>query len=345
MHPTLPLLAATDFPPLRRTALQTLQVNLGYRCNQSCLHCHVNAGPTRTEEMQASTVALVLQVLARLQAQRPTTLDLTGGAPELNPHFSALVQDARALGVQVIDRCNLTILSEPGQAGLAAFLAAQRVDVVASLPCYSVANVDRQRGEGVFERSIAGLQALNALGYGQPGSGLVLNLVYNPQGAVLPPPQAALQADYQRELFNHFGIRFNHLFALTNMPIQRFGSTLVSKGTFASYLQLLRGAYQADNLATVMCRTMLSVDWQGDLYDCDFNQMLGLPARLAGAARPHLRDLLAHDAAGAAIRTADHCYGCTAGQGSSCGGALDSPVLAHASQPGQTRQPTETSLA
>ena len=345
MHPTLPLLAATDFPPLRRTALQTLQVNLGYRCNQSCLHCHVNAGPTRTEEMQASTVALVLQVLARLQAQRPTTLDLTGGAPELNPHFSALVQDARALGVQVIDRCNLTILSEPGQAGLAAFLAAQRVDVVASLPCYSVANVDRQRGEGVFERSIAGLQALNALGYGQPGSGLVLNLVYNPQGAVLPPPQAALQADYQRELFNHFGIRFNHLFALTNMPIQRFGSTLVSKGTFASYLQLLRGAYQAENLATVMCRTMLSVDWQGDLYDCDFNQMLGLPARLAGAARPHLRDLLAHDAAGAAIRTADHCYGCTAGQGSSCGGALDSPVLAHASQPGQTRQPTETSLA
>ena len=345
MHPTLPLLAATDFPPLRRTALQTLQVNLGYRCNQSCLHCHVNAGPTRTEEMQASTVALVLQVLAKLQAQRPATLDLTGGAPELNPHFSALVQDARALGVQVIDRCNLTILSEPGQAGLAAFLAAQRVDVVASLPCYSVANVDRQRGEGVFERSIAGLQALNALGYGQPGSGLVLNLVYNPQGAVLPPPQAALQADYQRELFNHFGIRFNHLFALTNMPIQRFGSTLVSKGTFASYLQLLRGAYQADNLATVMCRTMLSVDWQGDLYDCDFNQMLGLPARLAGAARPHLRDLLAHDAAGAAIRTADHCYGCTAGQGSSCGGALDSPVLAHASQPGQTRQPTETSLA
>ena len=331
MHATLPLLAATDFPPLRRASLSTLQVNLGYRCNQSCLHCHVNAGPNRTEMMDADTVALVLRVLAVLQARRPTTLDLTGGAPELNPQFRALVQDARALGVQVIDRCNLTILSEPGQDDLAGFLAAQRVDVVASLPCYSAANVDRQRGEGVFDRSIAGLQALNALGYGQPGSGLVLNLVYNPQGAVLPPPQDALQADYQRELFNHFGIRFNQLFALTNMPIQRFGSTLVSKGTFASYLQLLRGAYQADNLATVMCRTMLSVDWQGDLYDCDFNQMLGLPARLAGAQRPHLRDLLVHDAHGEAIRTADHCYGCTAGQGSSCGGALEAPALAEPS--------------
>ena len=331
MHATLPLLAATDFPPLRRASLSTLQVNLGYRCNQSCLHCHVNAGPNRTEMMDADTVALVLRVLAVLQARRPTTLDLTGGAPELNPQFRALVQDARALGVQVIDRCNLTILSEPGQDGLAGFLAAQRVDVVASLPCYSAANVDRQRGEGVFDRSIAGLQALNALGYGQPGSGLVLNLVYNPQGAVLPPPQDALQADYRRELFKHFGIRFNQLFALTNMPIQRFGSTLVSKGTFASYLQLLRGAYQADNLATVMCRTMLSVDWQGDLYDCDFNQMLGLPARLAGAQRPHLRDLLVHDAHGEAIRTADHCYGCTAGQGSSCGGALEAPALAEPS--------------
>ena len=336
MHATLPLLTATDFPPLRRAGVSTLQANLGYRCNQRCLHCHVNAGPNRTEAMDADTVALLLRVLARLQARQPTTLDLTGGAPELNPHFCALVQDARALGAQVIDRCNLTILSEPGQAGLAEFLAAQRVDVVASLPCYSIANVDHQRGDGVFDRSIAGLQALNALGYGQPGSGLLLNLVYNPQGAVLPPPQGALLADYQRELFNHFGIRFNQLFALTNMPIQRFGSTLVSKGTFASYLQLLRSAYQPDNLATVMCRTMLSVDWQGDLYDCDFNQMLGLPARLAGAARPHLRDLLAHDAGGESIRTADHCYGCTAGQGSSCGGALEASAPAQAVQASQT---------
>ena len=318
MHTTLPLLAATDFPPIRRARLDTLQVNLGYRCNQSCLHCHVNAGPTRTEMMDADTAALVIEVL---RLRRPGTLDLTGGAPELSPHFRSLVTQARALGVRVIDRCNLTILSEPGQEDLAAFLAAQSVEVVASLPCYSAANVDRQRGDGVFERSIAGLQALNALGYGR-GDGLVLDLVYNPQGPVLPPPQAALEADYKRELFEHFGIRFDHLYALTNMPIQRFGSTLVSKGSFAAYLQLLRGAYRPENLETVMCRSMLSVDWQGDLYDCDFNQMLGLRARLNGAARPHLRDLLEHDAQGEDIRIADHCYGCTAGQGSSCGGAL-----------------------
>ena len=319
MHPTLPLLAATDFPPIRRGSVHTLQVNLGYRCNQSCLHCHVNAGPNRTEMMDEATAALVLEVL---QARRIRTLDLTGGAPELSPHFRSLVQGARALGVTVIDRCNLTILSEPGQQDLAQFLAEQGVEVVASLPCYSPANVDRQRGDGVFERSIAGLQALNALGYGQPGSPLTLNLVYNPQGPVLPPPQGPLEADYQRELLQHFGIRFNHLFALTNMPIQRFGSTLVSQGRFDAYLQLLRGAYRAENLATVMCRDLLSVDWQGDLYDCDFNQMLGLRARLGQRPQPHLRDLLQHDGEGEAIRIANHCYGCTAGQGSSCGGAL-----------------------
>jgi radical SAM/Cys-rich protein len=327
MHPTLPLLAATDFPPLRRRRLDTLQVNLGYKCNQSCLHCHVNAGPNRTEMMDEDTAALVLQVLRLRQVG---TLDLTGGAPELSPHFRMLVREARALGVRVIDRCNLTILSEPGQEDLAAFLAAQGVEVVASLPCYSVANVDRQRGEGVFDRSIAGLRALNALGYGRAGSGLVLNLVYNPQGASLPPPQGPLEADYKRELATHFGIVFNHLFALTNMPIQRFGSTLVSKGTFAGYMQLLKGAYQPHNLDTVMCRDMLSVDYQGDLYDCDFNQMLGLPARLGGSggARAHLRDLLVKDAAGTTIRVADHCYGCTAGQGSSCGGALAADAAA-----------------
>ena len=323
MRPTLHLLAQTEFPPIARTRLDTLQVNLGYRCNQRCLHCHVDAGPNRTEAMDAETIELALQVL---RVRAIPTLDLTGGAPELNVHFRSLVQAARALGVKVIDRCNLTILSEPGQDGLAEFLAQQGVEVVASLPCYQPANVDRQRGDGVFERSIAGLQALNALGYGQPDSGLVLNLVYNPQGAVLPPPQEALQADYQRELLQHFGIRFNQLFALTNMPIQRFGSTLVSKGTFAAYQQLLRGAYRAENLPTVMCRSMVSVDWQGDLYDCDFNQMLGLRARLGESPRPHLRDLLAHDAVGQSIRIADHCYGCTAGQGSSCGGALDPTV-------------------
>ena len=320
MHATLPLLAATDFPPIRRRQLETLQVNLGYKCNQSCLHCHVAASPQRTEMMDAAHVALVLEVV---RARGIATLDLTGGAPELNPHFRALVQGARALGVRVIDRCNLTILSEPGQEDLAAFLAEQGVEVTASLPCYSPANVDRQRGDGVFARSIAGLRELNALGYGQDGSALVLNLVYNPQGPSLPPPQAALEADYKRELLQHFGIRFDHLFALTNMPVQRFGSTLVSKGTFAGYMQLLRGAHHADNLDTVMCRSMVSVDWQGDLYDCDFNQMLGLHARLARVARPHLRDLLTHDPEGEDIRIADHCYGCTAGQGSSCGGALE----------------------
>ena len=191
--------------------------------------------------------------------------------------------------------------------------------MVASLPCYSVANVDRQRGDGVFDRSIAGLQALNALGYGQEGSDLVLNLVYNPQGAMLPPPQGPLEADYKRELMQHFNIRFNHLYALTNMPIQRFGSTLVSKGIFGDYMQLLKAAYQSHNLPTVMCRSMLSVDWQGFLYDCDFNQMLGLATPLGQKARSHLKDLLAHDPANGAIRVADHCYGCTAGQGSSCG--------------------------
>ena len=320
MHPTLPLLARTDFPPLRRQRLETLQVNLGYKCNQSCLHCHVNAGPNRTEMMQSDTVDLVLDVLQRRQLK---TLDLTGGAPELNEHFRRLVLAARAAGVHVIDRCNLTILFEPGQDTLAEFLAAQRVEVVASLPCYSLENVDRQRGDGVFDKSIAGLQRLNALGYAAPGGGLALNLVYNPQGPSLPPPQAALEADYRRELMAHFGIRFDHLYALTNMPIQRFGSTLVSKGTFQTYLQLLKGAYQAENLPTVMCNSQLSVDWQGDLYDCDFNQMLGLPARVNGHTRAHLRDLLAHSGVGESIRVADHCYGCTAGQGSSCGGALE----------------------
>jgi len=270
--------------------------------------------------MDADTADLVLEVLERRGVK---TLDLTGAAPEMNPQFRRLVQATRAMGVRVIDRCNLTILFEPGHEDLADFLAAQQVEVVASLPCYSVANVDRQRGEGVFDKSIAALQRFNALGYAQPGSALTLNLVYNPQGPVLPPPQEALQADYKRELEAHFGIRFNHLFALTNMPIQRFGSTLVSKGQFESYLQLLKDAYRADNLDTVMCVSQVSVDWQGDLYDCDFNQMLGLPARLDGRTRAHLRDLLEHSPVDEIIRVADHCHGCTAGQGSSCSGALE----------------------
>lgn len=319
MHATLPLLAKTDFPPLRRRSLETLQVNLGYKCNQSCLHCHVNAGPNRTEMMDAATIDLVIEVL---RERGIATLDVTGGAPELNEEFRRLVVAARALGVRVIDRCNLTILFEPGQETLAEFLADHQVEVTASLPCYSFERVDRQRGDGVFDKSIAALQKLNALGYGADGSGLVLNLVYNPQGPVLPPGQQELQADYQRELGQRYGIRFNQLYALANMPIQRFGSTLISKGEFQPYMALLKGAYRADNLDTVMCTSLVSVDWQGQLYDCDFNQMLGLPLRLAGSTRPHLRDLLAHDPLGGPIRVADHCYGCTAGQGSSCGGAL-----------------------
>ena len=319
MHATLPLLKDTDFPAIRRGRLTTLQVNLGYRCNQSCLHCHVNAGPNRTEMMSADTIDTVVEFL---KAGKIETLDLTGGAPELNPHFRDLVTRARALGVHVMDRCNLTILSEPGQEDLAAFLAANAVEVIASLPCYLEDNVDGQRGKGVYQGSIEGLKKLNALGYGQPGSGLALNLVYNPTGPFLPPPQAALEADYKRELAERFGIVFSQLFTLTNLPIQRFGSTLISKGQFEDYMTLLRDAYRAENLDAVMCRSLLSVDWQGHVYDCDFNQMLGLPLRIEGRPRPQLADLIGHDLAGNPIVIADHCYGCTAGQGSSCGGAL-----------------------
>ncbi|MFO1310905.1 MAG: arsenosugar biosynthesis radical SAM (seleno)protein ArsS [Burkholderiales bacterium] len=320
MHATLPLLVRTDFPPLRRGVLDTLQVNLGYRCNQSCLHCHVNAGPSRTEEMSLETVAEVLGFLRRHPAVG--TVDLTGGAPELNPHFRYLVEAARGLGRRVIDRCNLTILEEPGQEDLAAFLAAHGVEVVASLPCYLEENVEKQRGKGVFDASIRGLRRLNAQGYGAPGGSLVVNLVYNPQGPSLPPPQDALEADYKRHLHVNFGVVFNRLLTLANMPIQRFGSTLVSKGQFNAYMQTLRSAHREDNLGRVMCRSLVSVDWQGYVYDCDFNQQLGLPAAGLRAARPHLRDVAADALEGAPIRVADHCFGCTAGQGSSCGGAL-----------------------
>ena len=229
MHATLKLLVDTDFPPIARRRLETLQVNLGYVCNQTCLHCHVNAGPTRTESMGPETAGLVVEYL---RASGATVLDLTGGAPELNPHFRDLVRAARALGARVIDRCNLTVLAEPGQEDLAEFLAGERVDIVASLPCYTAELVDRQRGKGVYETSIASIRRLNALGYGREGSGLVLDLVYNPQGATLPPPQAKLEADYRRILGEQSGIVFNRLYTLANMPIQRFGSTLVSKGQF-----------------------------------------------------------------------------------------------------------------
>ena len=319
MHATLPLLVETDFPALERRRLDTLQVNVGYVCNQTCLHCHVNAGPTRTESMTRETADQVLEYLA---ASGAATLDLTGGAPELNAHFRHLVTGARSLGTRVIDRCNLTILFEPGQEDLARFLAMNRVEIVASLPCYTAELVDRQRGDGVYERSIAAIRILNGLGYARDGSGLTLDLVYNPQGPTLPPSQEKLEADYKRILGEKSGIVFNRLYTIANMPIQRFGSTLVSKGQFVEYMRLLRASHSDANLDAVMCRSLVSIDWRGYLYDCDFNQMLGLPLRIAGKPRPHLRDVMDLDLDGNAIVVRDHCYGCTAGQGSSCGGAL-----------------------
>ena len=320
MKDTWQLLDAIPFPPLTRGRLDTLQVNLGYRCNQSCVHCHVNAGPNRTEEMDSATADIVIDFLAR---RRISTLDITGGAPELNANFRRMVTAARDMAVKVMDRCNLTILQQPGQEDLGEFLANNQVEIVASMPCYLQDNVDKQRGKGVYDGSIRGLRHLNALGYGREGSGLALNLVYNPLGPSLPPPQVALEADYKRELGQRFGIVFNNLFTLANMPIQRFGSTLISKGQFNEYMGLLHRSHRDENLESVMCRSLLSVDWQGYLFDCDFNQMLELPLRIEGKARPRLADLIGRDLAGNPIAVRDHCYGCTAGQGSSCGGALN----------------------
>ena len=323
MHATLPLLEHSDFPSLQRSTLQTLQVNLGYRCNQSCTHCHVNAGPHRTEMMDTATLEAVKEVL---KLRSPATLDLTGGAPELHPNFKDLVQYARQQQIHVIDRCNLTVLFEPEQENLACFLAHPHVEVIASLPCYSKDNVDRQRGKGVFEKSIAALRLLNKLGYGHSNSGLKLNLVYNPQGPSLPPLQEKLQADYQKSLLTEYGVVFNALFTITNMPIQRFGSVLISQGKFDSYMQLLKDNFCSANLEHVMCRNLISVDWQGNLYDCDFNQQLGLGLHLNKSGQlAHLRDLIQTTGEGLPIRVADHCFGCTAGSGSSCGGALQEP--------------------
>jgi radical SAM/Cys-rich protein len=316
MHATLPLLKHYRFPPIARARLETLQVNLGYKCNQSCLHCHVNAGPSRTEMMSPETIG---DVLAFLEKGKMTTLDITGGAPELHPQFRELVAKARALGVRVIDRCNLTVLEEPGQEDTAEFLAANRVEITASLPCYTEELVDRQRGKGVYEKSIRGIRRLNALGYGKH---LVLNLVYNPQGPSLPPPQEKLEADYKRILGENFGVTFNRLLTLANMPIQRFGSTLISKGQFNQYMTLLHEAHRDENLDAVMCRSLISVDWQGAVYDCDFNQMLDLPLSVKGTKRLKLSELIDRDLEGNPIAVRDHCYGCTAGQGSSCSGAL-----------------------
>lgn len=319
MHDTLPYLEPTDFPAINRARVEVLQVNLGYLCNLSCTHCHVNAGPKRTELMDKQTVDLVLDFIRR---EAIATLDLTGGAPEMNPHFSYLVSQARAMPIKVIDRCNLVILQEPGYAWLAPFLAEHQVEIVASLPCYLEDNVDKQRGKGTFTASINALQQLNSLGYGQADQKLPLHLVYNPQDHHLPPEQTYLEQAYKEYLFNHFGIAFNQLYAMSNLPIQRFGSQLISKGLFEDYMQLLKENYRQENLDSVMCRTTLSVDWQGYVYDCDFNQMLNLPLGAGRNGKVHLSDIECRSLIGAPIAVREHCYGCTAGQGSSCGGAL-----------------------
>lgn len=317
MLDTLDYLKKTDFPSIRRRNLDTLQVNLGYVCNQQCLHCHVDASPRRTEIMTSKTINDVIEFLER---QKISVLDLTGGAPEMNPHFRDLVNAVSALDVHVIDRCNLTILLEPGHETLAGFLAENKVEVIASMPCYLEENVNAQRGAGVFESSIKGLKKLNALGYGTD-DGLVLNLVYNPQGASLPPSQAELEPAYKKILLENYGITFNQLFTLTNMPIKRFGSTLLSRGEFETYMNTLKTSYKPENLESVMCKSLVSVDWEGYVYDCDFNQMLGIGLG-AGNGRTHLRDLMNNDINNSPIIVMDHCYGCTAGQGSSCGGSL-----------------------
>jgi radical SAM/Cys-rich protein len=320
MHATLPLLVYSDFPALQRSTLDTLQVNLGYLCNQSCLHCHVNAGPGRTEMMEQVTVDALLRFI---DTSTVKTLDLTGGAPELNPLFRSIVTAARKRGVEVIDRCNLTVLFEPGQEATAEFLADNKVKIVASLPCYIKDNVDNQRGDGTFDASLKALRLLNSLGYGKPQSELTLDLVFNPQGPVLPPPQETLEQDYKRHLGENFGITFNSLLSLANMPIQRFGSTLISRGEFNDYMALLKSAHKDENVSSVMCRSLISVDWQGYVYDCDFNQMLEMPFQIDARKKLHISDLLGVDVNGRDIQVAAHCFGCTAGQGSSCGGALD----------------------
>jgi len=332
---------AEDGQSLSRRELSTLQLNVGKMCNLACHHCHVEAGPKRTEVMTLDTIRRVLSWIAA-HADRPDgdadalrlgVVDLTGGAPEMNPHFRLLVRELRGRGLHVIDRCNLTILLAPGYEGLAGFLADQRVEVTASLPCYLEDNVDRQRGGGVFRDSIEALRRLNAAGYGVPGSGLTLDLVYNPVGYGLPPDQASLEADYKRHLEAEHGIVFNTLWTLTNMPIKRFEHALRRDGRYEGYMRTLREAHRPANVAGVMCRSLVSVGWRGSVYDCDFNQMLRMPLDATGvsdrtdehaveAGARKLWDYRPSELVGRAIATGNHCFGCTAGAGSSCTGAL-----------------------
>jgi radical SAM/Cys-rich protein len=312
------MLRRSGLAPLTRHPVTTLQINVGWRCDLACTHCHVEAGPKRTEMMNRETADRILAVLRG--SPSVTSVDLTGGAPEMNPQFRHLVAGARALGLQVIDRCNLTILLEPGHEDTAEFLAEHRVRVVASLPCTTEETVDAQRGRHVFERSIEALHKLGRLGYGRPDSPLTLDLVYNPPGAVLPPPQAELEAIYRRELKERFGIEFHRLLAITNMPIRRFARTLEREGKADAYNSLLIAHFNPETVSELMCRSLVSVGYDGRLHDCDFNQMLDLP--LGGKARTiwEIADLAELEEN--RIETATHCFGCTAGAGSSCGGTL-----------------------
>lgn len=318
MHDTLPFLNQRKFPTIKRDSLHTLQINIGLKCNQQCFHCHVNSSPKRKEKMSDATIEAVKYFLTTNNIE---SLDITGGAPELHPGFRALVKFAREKGIHVIDRCNLTILEEPGMEDLAQFLADHEVEVIASLPCYELENVDKQRGEGVFDTSIKGLKQLNNVGYGYSNTKLSLNLVFNPQGPVLPPAQDELESAYKKELLNRYGIEFNKLFTLCNMPINRFGSTLISNNQLDGYMEILTQSHRDENIENVMCRNLISVDWQGYVYDCDFNQMLNINLN-DNENQVHISEMIDNDVEGDVIAVRDHCYGCTAGQGSSCGGAL-----------------------
>jgi radical SAM/Cys-rich protein len=316
------VLQAHGIDGLRRGEVTTLQLNVGRRCNQACHHCHVEAGPTRTESMGEKVVTRVMELV---QADRGIrTVDITGGAPELHPAFRAMVLAFRAQGRTVVDRCNLTVFFEPGMEDLPEFLAAHGVEIVASLPCYVAENVDRQRGRGVFERSIVALRRLNAIGYARDGSGLRLNLVYNPLGASLPPPQAALEERYRVALRCEFGVEFDRLYTLTNMPIKRFATMLERTGASAAYMSLLVNHFNPATVPSLMCRSLVSVGYDGRLHDCDFNQMLEIELGAHAAGGPGtVWELDSLEALrGRAVATGDHCFACTAGSGSSCGGAL-----------------------
>jgi radical SAM/Cys-rich protein len=309
-------IAGDDF---RRRAIDVLQVNMGRYCNLACIHCHVESGPTRKEMMSRENVEAVLSFLARTEIP---ILDITGGAPELHRDFDYLVKSARSLGRHVMDRCNLTVIFEPEKEYLPEFLKRYQVELVCSLPCYSAENVDKQRGKGTFDLSIRALQRFNEVGYGQPESDLVLNLVYNPVGPHLPPPQKKLEEDYKRILREQFGIVFNRLFCLSNMPITRYATHLRLRGEYDRYVELLESSFNAATLDQVMCRNLISVGWDGKIYDCDFNQMLDLPIRDSAGQSLHISALSADQVVNRSITIGDHCYACTAGAGSSCGGAL-----------------------